>query len=225
MMDETTAKRVLTSADAAPAKQMAIAVAAELDGLAAQVWAFGMAEGARRAVGIVAQMGAELALGAAQLYNANRWYAGAALVRQLIEVEYLLFLFAADDAEPERWLKASDAEAKKTFTPSQMRERPAGRFRVDEYQTHCKIGGHPRVGGHLLLREHLTPVSDSPPKLFDPSIQWIDLAQHLERFSTHYMAAVVRHSPTNVYPDRFAKIVQLVSDWRTADPNPDIGYL
>jgi len=187
-----------------------------------------MAEGARRAVGIVAQMGAELALSATQLYKAKRWYAGAALVRQLIEVEYLLFLFATDNDEPERWLKASDAEAKKTFAPSQMRERSAGRFRVEEYQTHCKIGGHPRVSGHLLLREHITPISTSPPKLFDPSIQWIDLAQHLERFSTHYMAAVARHSPTNatnVYPDRFAKIAQLASDWRISDPNLDIGHL
>src|SRR5436853_7211757 len=101
-MDETIAKRLLTSADTKGAKRMAIAVAEELDGLAAQVWAFGMAEGARRAVAIVAQMGAELAVGAAQLYDAHRWYAGAALVRQLIEVEYLLFLFAAANDEPQR---------------------------------------------------------------------------------------------------------------------------
>jgi hypothetical protein len=204
---------------------MAIAVATELDGLAAQVWAFGMAEGARRAVAIVAQMGAELALGAAQLYKAKRWYAGAALVRQLIEVEYLLFLFATDDNEPESWLNASDAEAKKTFSPYQMRERSAGRFKVGEYQTHCKIGGHPRATGEFLLREHIKPISTSPAKLFDPAIQWVDLAQHLERLSFHYMAAVVKHSPTNVYPDRFAKLAKLAADWRRAAPNPDIGHL
>jgi hypothetical protein len=168
---------------------------------------------------------AQLAVGAAQLYKASRWYAGAALVRQLIEVEYLLFLFATDDDEPEQWLNASDAEAKKTFSPSQMRERSAGRFLVDEYQTHCKIGGHPRVSGHLLLNEHITPINTSPPKLFDPSIQWVDLAQHLERLSAHYMAAVARHSPTNVYPDRFATIAQLASDWRTTDPDTDIKHI
>jgi hypothetical protein len=224
-MDETTAKKLLTSANFAAARRMAVAVAAELDGLAAQVWAFGMAEGARRALGIVAQMGAELALGAAQLYKAKQWYAGAALVRQLIEVEYLLFLFATDDREPECWLKASDAEAKRTFSPSQMRERSAGRFQVEEYQTHCRIGGHPRISGHVLLKEHITPISTSPPKLFNPSIQWVDLAQHLERLSIHYIVAVAKHSPTNVYPDRFAKLAQLASDWRKSDPNPDIGRL
>jgi hypothetical protein len=223
-MDKETAKKLLVSADATAAQRMAIAVAEELDGLAAQVWAFGMAEGARRAVAIVAQMGAELAVGAVKLYKAGRSYAGAALVRQLIE-EYLLFLFATDDNEPKRWLNASDAEAKKTFSPSQVRERSAGRFLVDEYQTHCKIGGHPRVSGHLLLKEHITPINTSPPKLFDASIQWVDLAQHLERLSAHYMAAVAIHSPTNVYPDRFAKIAQLASDWRTTDPDPEIKHI
>jgi hypothetical protein len=203
-MDEITAKTLLTSANTTAAKRMAIAVATELDGLAAQVWAFGSSEGARRALAIVAQMGAELALGAAQLYKANRWF---------------------DDDEPERWPKASDAEARKTFAPSQMRERSAGRFQVGEYQTHCKIGGHPRVSGHFLLKEHITPISTSPPKLFDPSIQWVDLAQHLERLSVHYIAAVAKHSPTNIYLDRFAKLAQLASDWRRADPNPDIGHI
>jgi hypothetical protein len=211
-MDEIVANKLLISADSVAAQRMAVAIAEELDGLAAQVWAFGMAEG-------------ELAVGAAGLYNANRWYAGAALVRQLIEVEYLLFLFATDDDEPQRWLDASDADAKKTFSPAQMRERPAGRFLVDEYQTHCKMGGHPRVSGHPLLKEHIVPISASPPKLFDPSLQWVDLAQHLERLSTHYMAAVARHSPTNVYPERFAKLAQLASDWRTTDPNPDIKHI
>jgi hypothetical protein len=224
-MDESAAKELLVSADVTAAQRMAIAVAEELDGLAAQVWAFGMAEGARRAVAVVAQMGAELAVGAAQLYKASRWYAGAALVRQLIEVEYLLFLFATDDDEPERWLNASDAEAKKTFSPHEMRERSGGRFLVDEYQTHCKIGGHPRVSGHLLLQEHITSIDTSPPKLFDPSIQWVDLAQHLERLSAHYMAAVARHSPTNMYPDRFAKIAQFASEWRTNDPHPEIKHI
>ena len=224
-MDEAVAKKLLLSADSAAAQRMAVAVAEELDGLAAQVWAFGMAEGARRGVAIVAQMGAELAVGATQLYSAHRWYAGAALVRQLIEVEYLLFLFATDDHEPERWLNASDADAKKTFSPAQMRERSAGRFLVDEYQTHCKIGGHPRVTGHLLLKEHIMPISSSPPKLFDPAIQWVDLAQHLERLSAHYMAAVARHSPSNVYPERFAKIAQLASDWRTTNPDTDIKHI
>jgi hypothetical protein len=204
---------------------MATALSEELDELAAQVWAFGMSEGARRAFAMVAQIGAELSVGAAKLYNAERWYAGAALVRQLIEVEYLLFLFAIDDEEPLRWLKASDEEARKTFAPAQMRKRSAGRFQVEEYGVHCKIGGHPRVDGHILLRERITPISSSPLELFNPAIQWVDLAQHLERLATHYMAGVAKHSPSNVYLDRFGELIQLIEKWRAADSNPDIAQI
>lgn len=217
-MDRAAAETLLTSANTTAARLMATAVAEELDGLAAQVWAFGLSEGARRAFAMVAQMGAELAVGAVQLYTLERWYAGAALVRQLIEVEYLLFLFATDATEPKQWLSASRAEAKKTFSPAAMRQRSAGRFRVEEYQAHCERGGHPRPSGHTLLREHHTPVSVAPLKLMDPTYQWIDLAQHLERLARHYMAAVALNSPTNVYPDRFARLERLASDWHAADP-------
>ena len=109
-MDEERARRIVDAIEAVGpdgAKRVVQFVARELDGLAAQVWAFGMATGSRRAVAVVSQMGAELALCASELYEAERWYAGACLVRQLIEVELLLFLFASDDEEPERWMKAS----------------------------------------------------------------------------------------------------------------------
>jgi hypothetical protein len=218
-MDQASAKKIVTSANVRAAKSMAQALADQLDGLAAQVWAFGLAEGPRRALAIVAQMGAELAVGAAKLYEAKRWYAGAALVRQLIEVEYLLFLFALDATEPQRWLNASDAEARKIFSPASMQKRSAGRFRVEEYQVHCKIGGHPRTSGHVLLREHLIPIATSPLELFDPAVQWVDLAQHIERLATHYVAAVTLHSPTNIYPDRFTELAELIADWRRADPD------
>jgi hypothetical protein len=221
-MDEETAENILKTADWKAARRMVLAIADELDGLAAQVWAFGGAEGARRAFAIVAQIGTELLVGACHLYKRQRWYAGAALVRQLIEVEYLLFLFATDKDEPQRWLKASDVDAKNMFAPSQMRRRAQGRFDVSEYQTHCKIGGHPRVSGHVLLKEHITPITTTPLKLFDPSIQWVDLAQHVERFLAHYIAAVAIHSPSNVYVDRFAKLVQAVSDWRSTETNPNV---
>ena len=71
-MDKERARRVVEAVEAMgsePAKRVVQAVAEQLDGLAAQVWAFGMARGSRWAVAVVSQMGAELALGAAQLYE------------------------------------------------------------------------------------------------------------------------------------------------------------
>ena len=220
MTQRDEAQRLLKGIDPTAARLYVTEVAGELDGLAAQVWAFGLAEGARRAVAIVAQMGAELAVGATQLYEAERWYAGAALVRQLIETEYLLFLFAADSAEPERWLRAAPDEARRVFAPGTMRERSAGRFRAEEYSVHCEVGGHPRLSGHVLLREHLTPVPGGTPSLFDPRVQWVDLAQHVERLWANYVTAVRVHSPTNVYAERFARLDALSEAWRAIDPLP-----
>ena len=169
---------------------------------------------------MVAQMGAELAVCAAQLYVSERWYGGAALVRQLIETEYLLFLFGTDAAEPDRWLRADPQEARRVFAPGTMRERSSGRFRAEEYSVHCEVGGHPRVSGHVLLREHLTPLPGDTARLFDPAVQWVDLAQHVERLWTNYTAAVRLHSPSNVYPHRFGRIDELSAAWRAIDPLP-----
>jgi hypothetical protein len=202
------------------ARQLVTNVAEELDGLAAQIWACGLSEGARKALAVVAQMGAELALSASYLYELKRWYAGAALVRQLIEVEYLLFLFANDPNEPNRWLNATPEEARRTFSPANMRTRSDGRFSADEYSIHCELGGHPRLNAHLLLREHFTVTNRDPLEIFDPAVQWVDLAQHVERMWGHYVTAVAMHSPTNVYPERFSKIQTLFDAWRTSDPRP-----
>lgn len=218
-MDKQDAERLLFETNPTAARTMVLTVAEELDGRAAQVWAFGMAEGPRRAVAIVAQMAGELATGAAQLYDAERWYAGAALVRQLIETEYLLFLFATDAAEPERWLNATPKEAKTMFQPAEMRRRSAGRFLDSEYSTHCEIGGHPRLRGHILLREHLLPFWERE-EMFNPNVQWVDLAQHLDRLWNHYVAAVTLHSPSNVYPEVFERIAKAIEEWRRADPLP-----
>lgn len=219
-MNQDDARRLLETVDSAAAKRFVTYVTGELDGLAAQVWAFGLSEGPRRAVAVVAQMGAELAIGASSLYEAERWYAGAALVRQLIETEYLLYLFASDQGEPEKWLKASQEEVRRMFSPKSMRERADGRFSASEYFTHCEIGGHPRLSGHVLLREHLTPMGRESRALFDPKVQWVDLAQHVERTWNYYVAAVALHSPSNVYPDRFTQIEDAINTWRAIDPAP-----
>lgn len=214
-MDHDGANRLLERYDPDAARQLVINVSAKLDGLAAQVWAFGMSAGPRRAVAIVAQMGAELALGASQLYEARRWYAGAALVRQLIETEYLLYLFGTDNAEPERWLSASSEEGRAVFSPTSMRKRSRGRFRSSEYSVHCEFGGHPRPKGHFLLREHFMALpGEARPFIADPRFQWVDLAQHLVRFWDHYVAAVALHSPSNVYPDTFNKIRASIDTWQ-----------
>lgn len=211
-------RQILASVKPEAARALAVFVAKELDALATQVWAFGLAEGNRRAVAIVAQMAGELGIGAVRLFDEERWYAGAALVRQLIETEYLLCLFGQNDEEPMTWLKASDDEMRTMFSPGQMRKRAQGQFDANEYSVHCKSGGHPRPWGARLLREHLLLVPLEEQAVLDPRNQWVDLAQHVERVWCHYVLAIKAHSPSNFYPERFASVFLEIEEWHKADP-------
>lgn len=219
-MNEEAAKKYLMNADSEAARQAVEYIASELDEISARISAYGLATGARRAVGAVAQMGADLAKGASMLFAAGRWYSGAALVRQLIEVEYLVFLFATNSDEPELWLSATTQELQRMFMPKAMRARSNGRFDAKEYSQHCEHGGHPRVKGSIYLRERLTLIQDKPKEFFDPDILWVDLAQHLERLWGNFELAVRLHSPTNAYPERFASVRGKIAEWRKIDPHP-----
>jgi hypothetical protein len=209
---EATEKRgLLESADAAGAKALVATVAPALDRFADQVSCFGLptVSDERRALGMVAQMGAELVLGAAALFESGRPYAGASLVRQLIEVDYLLFLFGQDSVEAARWINGTASEHKQLFRPAAMRSRSLGRFDVDEYSRHCEIGGHPRPAAWALVdRHHLSSANPS-------ALLWADLANHVVRLWDHYKTAAVSCSPTNVYPDRWRPLDSACEVWWT----------
>ncbi len=72
---------------------------------------FGMTENVqRRALATVLQMGSGLAKGSIAMLEANNWYAAVALSRQLVEVEYLVWLFGIEPNEPEAWLAATQKD-------------------------------------------------------------------------------------------------------------------
>jgi hypothetical protein len=200
------------------AKAMVDAVAPHLDQVARRVSAFGLAEGRRRSLGMVGQMGAELALGTRHLYELGLWYPGAATVRQLVEAEYLLHLFVSDPEEADRWALATDRQARSIFSPASMRKRSLGRFDDAEYDAHCAVGGHPRKAGAVLLREWVTPLAAGTTALFDPRALWTDLAQHVERSWGLFTAGIRLHSPTNIYPDRIHEVQAAIDAWHAADP-------
>ncbi|MGP0070322.1 MAG: hypothetical protein ACLPWF_00110 [Bryobacteraceae bacterium] len=153
------------------------ALAEALAATGAVLWAFGLADHPRRAIASAIQMGGEMARGAVLLLRDDNRYAAAALVRQVVEIEYLLCLFTLDKDEPLRWA-SSDLEAvRKEYQPSRMRERCGGRFRSTEYSSHCQVGGHPRFAAGYVLPEHIRtgPLTDAV--IF--AAGWVDLAQHL----------------------------------------------
>lgn len=143
----------------------------------AVLWAFGSADQPRRSIAAAIQMGGETARGAVLLLRDNNRYGAAALVRQVVEIEYLLCLFALDRDEPLRWASSDQEAVRKEYQPARMRERCGDRFRSAEYSSHCQVGGHPRFAAGYVLPEHVRkgPLSDSV--VF--AAGWVDLGQHL----------------------------------------------
>lgn len=174
---------------------------------------------------IAVEMAAELGEGAARLYDAGLWYPGAALVRQLLECQYLLALAGGDRTEAERWLKSSRQDILAAFMPRQMRERSAHNFQVAEYQVHCDWGGHPNPAGRGLLRRHSEwrPVS--------PRWLWLDLAQHLAETWDYFSGALPLYDPrmdpndplhdSHGSPDGKQVAADLLAGWREHDPLAD----
>ena len=118
-MNQQQAREYLRLIKPEAARELVEYVAPELDEIAARISAYGLASGSRRALGIIAQIGAELANAAVELFSADRWYAGAALLRQIVEVEYILFLFSTDKAEALRWLDAPSQDGSQTIFAQQ----------------------------------------------------------------------------------------------------------
>jgi len=104
------------------------------------------------AVGLLLQMAGELVFAAGRLLSDREHYAGAALLRQVVEIEYLTWTFKEKRRSASAWLRSTHAERMKMFGPSQLRQTSKGRFLDKDYRHHCEQGGHPTVRGSLLLR-------------------------------------------------------------------------
>jgi hypothetical protein len=187
------------------------------------LWAFGLPiTPYRRALAIVGQMAGTLSCGSVSMMDDKNWYAAAALTRQLVEVEYLLFLFADDPNEASRWLSADPDQLRRWYALSAMRKRSAGRFRDGEYWSHCEIGGHPHPKAHFLLPEHFSRDEGGVSSL-DCTWLWVDLGQHLERGWGFFQSAVGRDglSDVGIVAATLPRVTEALSEWHRMDPCAD----
>lgn len=103
------------------------------------------------AVGLLMQMAGELAFAAGRLLSGGEHYAGSALVRQIVEIEYLTWTFKEGHRSASKWLQSTHDERMKLFSPRELRKTSKGRFLSRDYQHHCEQGGHPVPLGSFLL--------------------------------------------------------------------------
>ncbi|WP_156883840.1 hypothetical protein [Paraburkholderia sp. SOS3] len=104
------------------------------------------------AVSLLFRIAGQLTSSSADLFADGRHYAAAALLRQIVEIEYLAWAFESRDNDAERWLRSSADERRDFFAPAKLRQAANGKFRGKDYWYHCELGGHPVPNSSLLLR-------------------------------------------------------------------------
>lgn len=129
----------------------------------------------------VCQIGGELTRGAMDLIEADNLYGASALVRQLLEVEYLSFAFAEKDEIAAEWMHADRNQRRKFWSPGELRKRSGGRYLSADYWDHCDRGGHPTRDSLPLLPDHKQP---------HRAFFWADLAGHLYSIWSNVVRAV-----------------------------------
>ena len=113
---------------------------------------FGHGDDATVAISMLLRIASELVSGSAELIHIGQHYAGSALIRQLVEVEYLSWAFETQNEDATRWLCSNRDERREFFTPAKLRAAAKGHFRSVDYGYHCELGGHPVPGSWVLLR-------------------------------------------------------------------------
>lgn len=163
------------------------------------------------AVGIatVMQIGGELGAGAIQLLGASNRYGASALIRQVVEVEYLAHAFAADSDEAAAWLRADRKDRLAFWSPAKLRQRSDGAFLASDYWQHCERGGHPTTEGIALLpgRNGLSM-----------NYLWTDLSGHLVSIWTNVEKVSERLLDGPIPGDwKLSDVAAAMAVWRSAD--------
>jgi hypothetical protein len=104
------------------------------------------------AVSVLLRVAGQLISASADLFADGRQYAAAALLRQMVEIEYLAWAFETRDGDAERWLRSDQLERQEFFKPAKLRAAAGqGTFRGKDYGYHCELGGHPVPQAGILL--------------------------------------------------------------------------
>lgn len=165
----------------------------------------------------VMHMAGELVGGGILLLNDGNRYAAAALIRQLVEVEYLAWAFAEDHEEAKKWMRSSKEERQRFWRPAHLRERAAGRFRGTDYGEHCGKGGHPSPEGIYLLPGHYAPEASGP-------LWFCDMVIHGSSVWSYSLAAAKRLEAGDLLEslDEAEALSEAEIRWRHIDPFLDV---
>ncbi|GGC84256.1 hypothetical protein GCM10011512_08850 [Tersicoccus solisilvae] len=157
--------------------------------------------GSNSVVGIstALQIGGELIESSARLLEAEKRYAAMALIRQVVEVEYLGWAFAEDaNRTAATWLHADSEERRKLWQPRHLRDSSSGLFRGSDYALHCERGGHPTPEARRFLPGH----SD----VIDEGFIWYEICVHGGSAWDYFMTALDRQPSSTPFQDHIESL-------------------
>ena len=166
------------------------------------------------AVGLLLRIAGQLISAANDLFSDGRHYAAAALLRQLVEIEYLAWAFETRDRDAERWLRSTSDERRSFFTPAKLRAAAQGKFRGKDYGYHCELGGHPVPGAIALFRDDqaitqllLSDMLGHAGRIWDHLLDWsndnqwaVPLSKRKEKMYHRYAEWKAADALTNTPP-------------------------
>jgi hypothetical protein len=170
---------------------------------------FGFGSDAVVGLATVVQIAGELGRGAVALLGEDNRYAASALLRQIVEIEYLAAAFAAGDQAAMEWLHADRDERRRFWTPAAVRRRSGDRFLASDYWQHCDRGGHPTRDGRMLLPDH-EPSINAP-------LLWVELATHLSNVWTSVTAALAASAEVAAGVQVGEEVGKAIAGWRSSD--------
>ena len=173
---------------------------------AAGVSPFGYGSDEVVAISTLLRIASQLVSAGADLFSDGRTYAAAALLRQMVEIEYLAWAFETRDRDAERWLRSDKLERQDFFTPAKLRKAANGKFSGKDYGYHCELGGHPVPKGVLLLSE------DS---IF-AQLLLSDLLGHAREIWKHLVGWAERHNEQCIL-ERAIEMSRRHADWEAKD--------
>ncbi len=160
------------------------------------------------AVSLLLRIAGQLTASSATLFKMGQDYSAAALVRQVVEIEYLAWAFETRDADAEKWLRSDKGIRQNFFQPRILRQASAGKFRGKDYAYHCECGGHPVPGSSLLLGSNRSP----------GQIMFSDLLGHTGRIWDHVVRWASEKEFSHGVLVRAPEMSKRYNDWKLADP-------
>jgi hypothetical protein len=160
-------------------------------------------------VSLLLRIASPLTSASAELLTEGRAYAGAALLRQIVEIEYLAWAFENRHSDAQRWLRSDSSVREEFFRPAKLRKAAAGRFRNADYGFHCELGGHPVPTGSVLLRNELST----------SELLLSDLLGHAAGIWNHFVGWAQRHEDYTAHFKEFsAEMSERFREWNASDP-------